>query len=121
MCVRRLIISLFGKLYQLIISLFGITLSVNNVFAGAAALGEKSMAGIDEKLIETIKNEILEHNPNVTWEDIAGQDFAKSQIKEIVVLPMMRPDLFTGLRASPKGQSPLAVSLAVSPCSLPLA
>lgn len=39
----------------------------------------------------------------VNWSDIAGLDRTKSMIKEIVVWPMLRPDLFTGLRSPPKG------------------
>ena len=49
-----------------------------------------------------IYNEILE-TAVVTWEDIAGLEFAKKCVQEIVVWPMLRPDVFTGLRAPPKG------------------
>ncbi|KAL1790494.1 fidgetin 1 [Sigmodon hispidus] len=54
-------------------------------------------------MIELIMNEIMDHGPPVHWEDIAGVEFAKATIKEIVVWPMMRPDIFTGLRGPPKG------------------
>jgi hypothetical protein len=37
------------------------------------------------------------------WDDIAGLDYAKRTIQEAVILPNMRPDLFQGLRAPPKG------------------
>lgn len=30
----------------------------------------------------------------VTWLDIAGLDFAKNSIKEIIIIPLLRPDLF---------------------------
>ena len=36
-------------------------------------------------------------------DDIAGLEHAKNTIKEVVVWPMMRPDIFTGLRGPPKG------------------
>jgi SpoVK/Ycf46/Vps4 family AAA+-type ATPase len=39
----------------------------------------------------------------VAWEDIAGLEHAKKSIKEIVVWPMLRPDLFNGIRGPPKG------------------
>lgn len=39
----------------------------------------------------------------IGWDDISGLDFAKKTIKEIVVWPMLRPDIFTGLRGPPKG------------------
>ena len=35
--------------------------------------------------------QIMEHGPPVTWADIAGLEFAKSTIMEIVVWPMLRP------------------------------
>lgn len=31
-----------------------------------------------------------------------GLEFAKATIKEIVIWPMLRPDIFTGLRGPPK-------------------
>ncbi|XP_065561483.1 fidgetin-like protein 1 isoform X1 [Artemia franciscana] len=61
------------------------------------------LKGIDKKLIELIKNEIMDMKSQVTWEDVAGLEFAKKTIKEIVVWPMLRPDIFTGLRGPPKG------------------
>lgn len=54
-------------------------------------------------MIELVMNEVMDHGPNIGWDDIAGLDFAKKTIKEIVVWPMLRPDIFTGLRGPPKG------------------
>ena len=52
-------------------------------------------------------------SPSVKWEDIAGVGYAKEVLYEVgffalsylqtVILPSKRPDLFTGLRAPPKG------------------
>ncbi|XP_046850421.1 fidgetin-like protein 1 [Xenia sp. Carnegie-2017] len=61
------------------------------------------LKGIDPKMIELINNEIMDHGPPVDWDDIAGLEFAKTVIKEIVVWPMLRPDIFKGLRGPPKG------------------
>ena len=33
----------------------------------------------------------MDHSAPVEWSDIAGLEFAKAAIKEIVVWPMMRP------------------------------
>ena len=45
----------------------------------------------------------MDRTPPVTWEDIAGLEFVKKTIKEIVIWPMLRPDIFNGLRGPPKG------------------
>jgi fidgetin-like protein 1 len=50
-----------------------------------------------------IEAEIMQDGTSVTWEDIAGLEFAKKAINEIVVWPLMRPELFKGLRQPPKG------------------
>lgn len=57
---------------------------------------------IEAKMIELIKSEIMDCGPNLSWDDIAGLAFAKSAIQEAVVWPMLRPDIFTGLRRPPK-------------------
>lgn len=50
-----------------------------------------------------ILSEMLDTSPGVRWEDIAGLSFAKQTLQEAVILPNLRPDLFTGLRSPPKG------------------
>ncbi|XP_016053770.1 PREDICTED: fidgetin-like protein 1 [Miniopterus natalensis] len=64
---------------------------------------DERLKSLEPKMIELIMSEIMDHGPPVNWEDIAGVEFAKATIKEIVVWPMMRPDIFTGLRGPPKG------------------
>ena len=54
-------------------------------------------------MVELIENEIMERQPKVTWSDIAGLDFAKKTIQEIIIWPMLRPDIFKGIRAPPRG------------------
>ncbi|EKX45248.1 hypothetical protein GUITHDRAFT_157879 [Guillardia theta CCMP2712] len=54
-------------------------------------------------MIEMIESEILDQSPGISWDDIAGLEFAKASVMEIVVWPMLRPDIFTGLRGPPKG------------------
>ena len=61
------------------------------------------MKNVDAKMIEHVENEIMDQGEKVTWDDIAGLEFAKNTIQEIVIWPMLRPDLFTGLRGPPKG------------------
>ena len=59
--------------------------------------------GIDPKMIELVTNDIMDQGANVEWSDIAGLDFVKTTVKEIVVFPLLRPDIFSGLRGPPKG------------------
>ncbi|XP_059828442.1 fidgetin-like protein 1 [Hypanus sabinus] len=64
---------------------------------------DERLKNLEPKMIQLIMSEIMDHGPPVNWDDIAGLDFAKATIKEIVVWPMLRPDIFTGLRGPPKG------------------
>lgn len=54
-------------------------------------------------MVELIRNEIMEKCSPIYWDDIAGLNYAKRSIQEAVVLPILRPDIFTGLRKPPKG------------------
>lgn len=69
---------------------------------GSVAASEK-LAGIDKALIEKIESEMMETASSLTWDDISGLEYAKSIIQETVVMPHLRPDLFTGLRRPAKG------------------
>ncbi|XP_054582535.1 fidgetin-like protein 1 [Eptesicus fuscus] len=64
---------------------------------------DERLKSLEPKMIELIMSEIMDHGPPVSWDDIAGVEFAKAAVKEIVVWPMLRPDIFTGLRGPPKG------------------
>lgn len=63
----------------------------------------KGNKGIEQKLIEIVESEIIDRNPGVRWTDIAGLQFAKKAVMEAIVWPLLRPDLFKGLRAPPRG------------------
>ncbi|XP_067144984.1 fidgetin-like protein 1 [Centruroides vittatus] len=64
---------------------------------------DRAMKHVDPKMVELMLDEIVDHGPPISWDDIAGLEFVKKTIKEIVIWPMLRPDLFTGLRGPPKG------------------
>ncbi|KAJ8291112.1 hypothetical protein GJAV_G00021530 [Gymnothorax javanicus] len=64
---------------------------------------DERLKNFEPKIVELIMSEIMDHGPPISWDDIAGLQFAKATIKEIVVWPMLRPDIFTGLRGPPKG------------------
>ncbi|GJQ74057.1 hypothetical protein Trydic_g18980 [Trypoxylus dichotomus] len=61
------------------------------------------LKNLEPRMIELIKSEIMDKGPLIDWNDIAGLEFAKTAIQEAVVWPMLRPDIFTGLRRPPKG------------------
>lgn len=66
----------------------------------------KSKAGSDdeeEKLENAISDIIVTEKPNITLADIAGLETAKQTLREAIVLPLMRPDLFSGARKPWKG------------------
>uniref|UniRef100_A0A674CI38 microtubule-severing ATPase n=1 Tax=Salmo trutta TaxID=8032 RepID=A0A674CI38_SALTR len=63
----------------------------------------KNFKNVDSKLASFILNEIVDGGSSVSFEDIAGQELAKQALQEIVILPALRPELFTGLRSPARG------------------
>jgi vacuolar protein-sorting-associated protein 4 len=66
----------------------------------------RSTAGSDEeedKLEGAIADIIVTEKPSVKLDDIAGLANAKQTLREAIVLPLMRPDLFSGARRPWKG------------------
>lgn len=57
----------------------------------------------DKELQDDIESMIIKEKPDVKWEDVANLDEAKQALRESVILPMLRPDLFTGARRPWKG------------------
>lgn len=57
----------------------------------------------DDPMIQRIEAEILDSCPNVHFSDVAGLSDVKQALHESIILPNLRPDIFTGLRAPPKG------------------
>ncbi|XP_041353121.1 spastin-like isoform X2 [Gigantopelta aegis] len=77
--------------------------------SGSSSSGQQrkvSLSGLkncDKKLANMILNEVVDQGPPVNFKDIAGQNVAKQALQEIVILPALRPELFTGLRAPARG------------------
>lgn len=60
-------------------------------------------AGVDEHAAKQILNEIVVQGDEVHWSDVAGLEIAKNALRETVVYPFLRPDLFMGLREPARG------------------
>jgi vacuolar protein-sorting-associated protein 4 len=56
-----------------------------------------------KELQEDIDSMIIKEKPDVKWEDVADLEEAKQALRESVILPLLRPDLFTGARRPWKG------------------
>lgn len=59
--------------------------------------------GIDPLAAANILNEVVVRGDEVHWDDVAGLELAKTALKEAVVYPFLRPDLFMGLREPARG------------------
>lgn len=59
--------------------------------------------GIDKSAAQQILNEIVVRGDEVRWSDVAGLEVAKNALREAVVYPFLRPDLFMGLREPARG------------------
>ena len=62
-----------------------------------------TFTGDDRLFITMIENDVINRNLNVTFDDIAALDRAKQLLNEAVVLPLIMPEYFTGIREPWKG------------------
>jgi len=59
---------------------------------------------VDEHLIQMLESEVIDSDLNVKFEDIAGNEDAKSAIEEACIYPILYPELFnSSLRKPWKG------------------
>lgn len=63
----------------------------------AKAEGEE-LSEEEQELMNTISGTIVTESPNVKWIDIAGLENCKQALREAIVLPMVKPELFKGAR-----------------------
>lgn len=75
--------------------------SYSTIKTGIATRAE----GGDEEveLSRAISDTIIAEKPDVKWNDVANLDNAKQALREAIILPMMRPDLFEGARKPWRG------------------
>ncbi|XP_029928470.1 fidgetin-like isoform X2 [Myripristis murdjan] len=63
---------------------------------------EEQLKSSDPHLLDMVTSEILQQGPPVDWSDIAGLELAKATLKEEVLWPMLRPDMFSSLGPAPR-------------------
>ena len=66
--------------------------------------GQKSIHDAEEDAMDQkIEAEIMVKNPKIKFSDIIGMQEMKQTLYEIIVVPTIRPDLFTGIRKPQRG------------------
>ena len=69
--------------------------------SGAIGTDESETGAVsseEQELIDMISGTIVTESPKVNWEDIAGLENVKQALREAIVLPIAKPELFTGAR-----------------------
>ena len=63
-----------------------------------------TIKGVEPATMSRIMDEVVDSSGNkVEWDDISGLEKQKALLKETILLPFQRPDIFTGVRAPPRG------------------
>ncbi|KAL2457802.1 P-loop containing nucleoside triphosphate hydrolase superfamily protein [Abeliophyllum distichum] len=73
------------------------------LLCGADGELPEKLRNLEPRLIEHVSNEIMDRDPNVRWDDIAGLEHAKKCVTEMVIWPLLRPDIFKGCRSPGRG------------------
>ncbi|XP_055083342.1 fidgetin-like [Periophthalmus magnuspinnatus] len=63
---------------------------------------EEQLKSSDPHLLDMVTSEIVQQGPPVDWSDIAGLEIAKVTLKEEVLWPILRPDMFSSLGPAPR-------------------
>ncbi|XP_017044246.1 katanin p60 ATPase-containing subunit A1 isoform X4 [Drosophila ficusphila] len=62
-----------------------------------------SPLGYEAHLVDTLEKDILQRHPCIKWTDVAGLNEAKTILQEAVVLPVIMPEFFKGIRRPWRG------------------
>jgi vacuolar protein-sorting-associated protein 4 len=63
-----------------------------------AGEGGDEVSDEEQEIMEMISGTIVTESPDVKWTDIAGLESSKQVLREAIVLPILKPKLFTGAR-----------------------
>ncbi|MFX1501590.1 MAG: AAA family ATPase [Promethearchaeota archaeon] len=72
--------------------------SISSIESGDVDKSEIGVSSEEQELIDIISGTIVTESPNVKWNDIAGLENVKQAVREAIVLPIAKPELFTGAR-----------------------
>ncbi|XP_046404109.1 katanin p60 ATPase-containing subunit A1-like [Ischnura elegans] len=61
------------------------------------------VSGFETHMVEALEREILQRGPGIPWTRVAGLREAKAILQEAMVLPLLMPDFFKGIRRPWKG------------------
>eukprot|EP00090_Calanus_glacialis_P026495 TRINITY_DN41711_c0_g1_i1.p1 TRINITY_DN41711_c0_g1~~TRINITY_DN41711_c0_g1_i1.p1 ORF type:complete len:610 (-),score=129.72 TRINITY_DN41711_c0_g1_i1:86-1915(-) len=67
------------------------------------SLSSREKKSDNSKFMAVVMNEIIEDGTSCCFSEVAGQHSAKQALQETVILPALRPELFTGLRTPTRG------------------
>ncbi|XP_054621851.1 fidgetin-like [Dunckerocampus dactyliophorus] len=70
--------------------------------APSSRSAQEQLKTCDPHLLDMVTSEIVQQGPPVDWSDIAGLDMAKVTLKEEVLWPILRPDIFSSLGPTPR-------------------
>ncbi|KAF4525081.1 hypothetical protein B566_EDAN015960 [Ephemera danica] len=79
---------------------------VNRVNGGASRQTSQNFPmgpGVEPHLVDTIDKDMLQRNPGVPWDRVAGLKDAKATLQEAAVLPLIMPEFFKGIRRPWRG------------------
>ena len=71
--------------------------------SASSGSSSKKSSSDHTKFMRLIMDEIIEEAASCSFGQVAGQDSAKQALQETVILPALRPELFTGLRTPTRG------------------
>ncbi|KAL0237658.1 hypothetical protein PCE1_001052 [Barthelona sp. PCE] len=63
----------------------------------------KEFSHVNKDTIQQILANVIDRDQGVDFDSIAGLSEVKRLLREMIILPMKRPELFTGLRSAPSG------------------
>ncbi|MFX1258353.1 MAG: AAA family ATPase, partial [Promethearchaeota archaeon] len=58
---------------------------------------KEGISNEEQELLDMISGTIVTESPNVRWIEIAGLENCKQSLREAIVLPIVRPELFKGV------------------------